>query len=72
MTLDPHSLLIKLLKIFFLILSNVFKEYFFTMNFVKNKQRNKMGDEYLNNCLVIFIEREFFGQVNDGDIINLF
>ena len=48
------------------------KEYFFTMNFVKNKQRNKMGDEYLNNCLVIFIEREFFGQVNDGDIINLF
>jgi len=42
------------------------------MNFVKNKQRNKMGDEYLNNCLVIFIEREFFGQVNDGDIINLF
>ena len=45
---------------------------FSTMNFVKNKQRNKMGDEYLNNCLVTFIEREFFGQVNDRDIINLF
>jgi formylmethanofuran dehydrogenase subunit D len=39
---------------------------------VKNKPRNKMGDEYLNNCLVIFIEKEFFNQVNDEDAINLF
>jgi hypothetical protein len=45
---------------------------FSTMNFVKNKQRNKMGDQYLNNCLVTFIEREFFSQVKDQDIINLF
>jgi hypothetical protein len=29
-------------------------------------------DEYLNNCLVIFIEKEFFNQVNDEDAINLF
>jgi hypothetical protein len=42
------------------------------MNFVKNKQRNKMDDEYLNNCLITFIEREFFSQVKDKDIINLF
>ena len=33
---------------------------FSTMNYVKNKQRNKIGDKYLNNCLVIFIERDFF------------
>jgi hypothetical protein len=33
---------------------------------------NKMGDEYLNNYLVIFIEREFFNQVKNEDIINLF
>jgi hypothetical protein len=31
-----------------------------------------MGDEYLNNCLVTFIEREFFSQVKDDDIINEF
>jgi len=41
------------------------------MNFVKTNQRNKMGDEYLNNCLVVFIEREFFGQVKDDNITNL-
>lgn len=44
---------------------------FSTMSYV-NKHRNKMGDEYLNNCLVTFIEREFFSQVNDDGIINEF
>jgi hypothetical protein len=43
-----------------------------SMNYVKNKLRNKMGDEYLNNCLVTFVEREFFNQVKDEDVINLF
>jgi hypothetical protein len=43
-----------------------------SMNYVKNKQMNKMGDEYLNNCMVIFIEREFFNEVTNEDIINLF
>jgi hypothetical protein len=45
---------------------------FSSMNYVKNKLRNKMGDEYLNNCLVTFVEREFFNQVKDEDVINLF
>jgi hypothetical protein len=45
---------------------------FSTLNFVKNKQMNKMSDEYLNNCLVTFNERKFFIQVKDEDIINLF
>ena len=45
---------------------------FSMMNYVQNKQRNKMGDEYLNNCLATFIENEFFSQVKDKDIINLF
>jgi hypothetical protein len=44
---------------------------FSLMNYVKNKLRNKMGDQYLNNCLVTFIEREFFNQVKDEDVINL-
>ena len=42
------------------------------MNYVKNKQRNKMGDEYLNNYLVTFIDREFFSQMKNEDIVNLF
>ena len=45
---------------------------FSSMKYVKNSLRNKMGDEYLNNCLVTFVEREFFRQVKDEDVINLF
>ena len=36
------------------------KGVFSAMNFVKNKLRDSMGDQYLNNCLVTFIEKEFF------------
>jgi hypothetical protein len=43
---------------------------FSSMNYVKNKLRNRIGDQYLNDCLVTFIEREFFLQVKDNDIIN--
>jgi hypothetical protein len=42
------------------------------MNFVKNKLRNKMGQNFLNGCLVTFIERQFFLQVKDEDIITQF
>ena len=45
---------------------------FSSMKYVKNSLRNKMGDEYLNDCLVTFVEREFFRQVKDEDVINLF
>jgi len=45
---------------------------FSSMNYVKNKLRNRMGDQYLNDCLVTFIEREFFLQVKDSDIIKRF
>jgi len=45
---------------------------FSILNYMKNKLRNKIGDQYLNDCLVTFIEREFFLQVKDKDIINRF
>jgi hypothetical protein len=45
---------------------------FSIMNLIKNKRRSKMGQNYLNGCLVTFIEREFFLQANDGDIISYF
>jgi hypothetical protein len=38
----------------------------------KKQPEPKMGQNYLNGCLVTFIEREFFLQANDGDIISYF
>ena len=45
---------------------------FSSMKYVKNKLRNRMGEQYLNDCLVTFLEREFFQQVKDEDIISRF
>jgi hypothetical protein len=45
---------------------------FSAMNYVKTKLRNKMGDQYLNDCLVTFIEHEFIQRVSSEDIIKRF
>ena len=45
---------------------------FSAMNTIKNKLRSKMGQDFLNNCLTTFIEREFFLQAKDEDIIDYF
>ena len=42
---------------------------FSIMNLIKNKRRSKMGQKYLNGCLVTLIEREFFMQAKNKDII---
>ncbi|KAG2563993.1 hypothetical protein PVAP13_8KG341804 [Panicum virgatum] len=44
---------------------------FSAMNTIKNKLRSKMGQDFLNNCLTTFIERDFL-QAKDEDIINYF
>jgi hypothetical protein len=71
---EQYYIVYKLLKLVLLlpVATASVERVFSSMNYVKNKQRNKMGDEYLNNCMVTFIEREFFNQVTDEDIINLF
>jgi hypothetical protein len=38
------------------------KRIFLTMNFVKNSLRNRMSD-LLDDCLIIFIERDVFSSV---------
>jgi hypothetical protein len=42
---------------------------FSAMVLVKIKLRNKMGDSLLDDCLVTFIERDIFFEVNEDDII---
>ena len=36
---------------------------FSAMNIVKNRMRNKMGDKWLNDNLVVYIEKEGFADV---------
>ena len=69
-----HDLVYKLLKLVLVlpVATASVERIFSSMNHVKNKLRNRMGDQYLNDCLVTFIERDFFMQVKDEDIIKCF
>ena len=64
-------LLIKLILILRVAIASV-ERVFSGMTFVKNKLRNRIDDQPLNDCLVTFIEKEMFLQVSDDDIAHRF
>ena len=64
-------LLLKLVLILPVAMANV-ERAFSAMSIVKSKLRNKMGDSLLDDCLVTYIERDAFSEVNEDDIIDSF
>ncbi|RYR62905.1 hypothetical protein Ahy_A04g020658 [Arachis hypogaea] len=42
------------------------------MNIIKSRLHNQIGNKWLNNCLVTYIEREIFNQVDNETIIQHF
>uniref|UniRef100_A0A0A9HGG1 HAT C-terminal dimerisation domain-containing protein n=1 Tax=Arundo donax TaxID=35708 RepID=A0A0A9HGG1_ARUDO len=57
-----HDVVYKLLKLVLQLsvaIASV-ERVFYSINYMKNKLRNRMEDQYLNDCFVIFIERGFF------------
>ncbi|XP_056695018.1 uncharacterized protein [Spinacia oleracea] len=64
-------LLIKLVLILPVATAGV-ERAFSSMMIVKNRLRNSMGDQLLNDCLVTFIERDVFIQVSDDAIMKRF
>ena len=45
---------------------------FSAMNIVKNQMRNKMGDQWLNDSLTVYIEKDVFNAIDNEPIINRF
>ena len=45
---------------------------FSAMNIIKNQLRNRMGDEWLSDSLVIYIEKEIFEEVTNDTIMENF
>ncbi|XP_025703831.1 uncharacterized protein [Arachis hypogaea] len=45
---------------------------FSAMNIIKSRLRNRMGDEFLNDCLVTYKERETFDCIDNEKIIQSF
>jgi hypothetical protein len=69
-----YNLVYKLLKLVLTlpVATASVERVFYSMTFVKNKLQNKMGNQLLNDCLVTYIEKEFFLQVKDDVVISRF
>jgi hypothetical protein len=68
---DFVYLLLKLVLILPVATASV-ERAFSTMNFVKNRLRNRMNACLLDDCLVTFIEQNIFLNVKEENIINYF
>ncbi|XP_021765932.1 zinc finger MYM-type protein 1-like [Chenopodium quinoa] len=64
-------LLIKLMLILPVATASV-ERVFSAMTCVKNKLRNSMGDQLMNDCLITFIEKDVFLRVSDEKIVDRF
>ncbi|KAL7215550.1 hypothetical protein ACSBR1_027662 [Camellia fascicularis] len=45
---------------------------FSAMKFIKNRLCNRMGDQWLNDCLVTYIEKDVFDSVDNELIVQRF
>ncbi|KAK4711171.1 hypothetical protein R3W88_005684 [Solanum pinnatisectum] len=64
-------LLIKLTLILPVATASV-EQTFSSMKYIKNELRNSIGDEFLNGCLVCYVERKIFPNVSNDAIIYRF
>ena len=68
---DIVYLLLKLILVLPVATASV-ERVFSALVIVKTKSRNKLGDSVLDDCLVTFIERDIFFEVDKDDIIETF
>lgn len=45
---------------------------FSAMKYIKNELRNRMGDQWMNDCLVVYIEKDVVCNIGNETIIQRF
>ena len=45
---------------------------FSAMNIIKNRLRNQLGDQWMNDCLVTYIEKDIFKTIKCEEIMQRF
>ena len=48
------------------------KRAFSSMKFIKNRLRNKIENEFLTDCMIIYIERDFASSIDNDSIVDEF
>ena len=61
-------LLLKLALILPVVTASV-ERSFSAMNIIKNKLRNRIGDDWLNDCMVTYIEKDVLDSIDNEKII---
>ena len=45
---------------------------FSIMKYIKNELRNRMGDQWMNDCLIVYIEKDIACSINNETIMQRF
>ena len=45
---------------------------FSAMNIVKKKLRSKMGDQFMSDCLICYVEKDLFSAITNDEVVDLF
>ena len=60
------------LALILLVATSTVERAFSTMNIIKNRLRNQIGDQWINDCLVTYIEKYIFKTIKCEEIMQRF
>ena len=60
------------LVLILLVATTTIKRAFSTMNIIKNRLRNQIGDQWMNDCLVTYIEKDILKTIKCEEIMQRF
>ena len=65
-----YSLVI--LALILLVATAIVERVFSTMNIIKNRLHNQIGEQWMNDCLVTYIEKDIFKTIKCEEIMQRF
>ena len=68
----PLVYLLVKLALTFLVATATVKRSFSAMKYIKNELRNRMGDQWMNDCLIVYIEKDVACSINNEIIMQRF
>ena len=60
------------LALILLVATTIVERAFSTMNIIKNRLHNQIGDQWMNDCLVTYIEKDIFKTIKCEEIMQQF
>ena len=68
----PLIYLLVILALILLATTATVERTFSTMNIIKNRLRNQIGDQWMNDCLVTYTEKDIFKTIKCEEIMQQF